>query len=95
MYDALRAKGIPTALCMFEGEQHGFRQAKNIRRCIGDPLGVGPCACCGGKAASLTGAMASADAEHFFFCRVFGLPATMPADVEPIEIVNLPPSASI
>jgi len=69
MYDALRAKGIPTALVMFEGEQHGFRQAKNIRRCI--------------------------DAEYYFFSSIFGMPATMPADVEPIEIVNLPPSASI
>ena len=31
MYDALRERGITTALVMFEGEQHGFRQAANIR----------------------------------------------------------------
>lgn len=31
MYDALAAKGITTALVLFEGEQHGFRQAANIR----------------------------------------------------------------
>ena len=31
MYDALREKGLTTALVMFEGEQHGFRQAANIR----------------------------------------------------------------
>ncbi len=32
MADALRRKGIPVACLMFEGEQHGFRQAANIRR---------------------------------------------------------------
>jgi len=31
MYDALRERGLTTALVMFEGEQHGFRQAANIR----------------------------------------------------------------
>ena len=31
MVDALRAKGIPVAYISFEGEQHGFRQAKNIK----------------------------------------------------------------
>ena len=32
MVDALRRKGLPVACLMFEGEQHGFRQAANIRR---------------------------------------------------------------
>ena len=32
MADALRGKGIPVACLMFEGEQHGFRRAANIRR---------------------------------------------------------------
>ena len=31
MFEALRGRGITTALVMFEGEQHGFRQAPNIR----------------------------------------------------------------
>jgi dipeptidyl aminopeptidase/acylaminoacyl peptidase len=34
MVDALRAKGIPVAYLPFEGEQHGFRQAKNIKRAL-------------------------------------------------------------
>ncbi|MFI4938194.1 MAG: ADP compounds hydrolase NudE [Candidatus Berkiellales bacterium] len=29
MYQALKAKGIPTELFLFEGEQHGFRNAQN------------------------------------------------------------------
>lgn len=32
MYDAVKAKGLPVAYVPFEGEQHGFRQAKNIAR---------------------------------------------------------------
>jgi dipeptidyl aminopeptidase/acylaminoacyl peptidase len=32
--DALRAKGVPVAYLAFEGEQHGFRQAENIRRSL-------------------------------------------------------------
>ncbi len=32
MADALRRKGLPVACLMFEGEQHGFRRAANIRR---------------------------------------------------------------
>ncbi|MBT4126916.1 MAG: prolyl oligopeptidase family serine peptidase [Chloroflexi bacterium] len=31
MAGALRDKGLPFALMMFEGEQHGFRQSKNIK----------------------------------------------------------------
>jgi dipeptidyl aminopeptidase/acylaminoacyl peptidase len=34
MVDALRAKGVPFAYVAFEGEQHGFRQAPNIRRAL-------------------------------------------------------------
>jgi dipeptidyl aminopeptidase/acylaminoacyl peptidase len=30
--DALRARGVPVAYLLFEGEQHGFRRAENIRR---------------------------------------------------------------
>jgi dipeptidyl aminopeptidase/acylaminoacyl peptidase len=32
MVAALRAKAVPYAYLAFEGEQHGFRQAANIRR---------------------------------------------------------------
>jgi dipeptidyl aminopeptidase/acylaminoacyl peptidase len=31
MYTALRKHGIHTELIMYEGEQHGFRKAENIR----------------------------------------------------------------
>ncbi|MCB9135752.1 MAG: prolyl oligopeptidase family serine peptidase [Anaerolineales bacterium] len=34
MVDALRKKGVPVAYVPFEGEQHGFRQAKNIQRSL-------------------------------------------------------------
>ena len=34
MVDALRDKGLPVAYLTFEGEQHGFRQAANIRRAL-------------------------------------------------------------
>ena len=34
MFDAVRAKGIPTAYLAFAGEQHGFRQAGNIKRAL-------------------------------------------------------------
>jgi dipeptidyl aminopeptidase/acylaminoacyl peptidase len=36
--DALRAKGVPVAYVTFEGEQHGFRQAANIRRALDSEL---------------------------------------------------------
>jgi len=34
MVEALRKKGLPVAYLAFEGEQHGFRQAKNIKRTL-------------------------------------------------------------
>ncbi|MEC9272415.1 MAG: S9 family peptidase, partial [Chloroflexota bacterium] len=34
MFDAVRAKGIPTAYLSFEGEQHGFRRSENIKRVL-------------------------------------------------------------
>lgn len=34
MAEALRRKGIPVAYLLFEGEQHGFRKAQNIRRSL-------------------------------------------------------------
>ena len=34
MVDALKAKGVPVAYLPFEGEQHGFRKAENIRRTL-------------------------------------------------------------
>lgn len=34
MFEAVRAKGLPVAYLLFEGEQHGFRQAKTIKRAI-------------------------------------------------------------
>jgi len=36
--DALRVRGIPVAYIAFEGEQHGFRQAPNIRRTLDGSL---------------------------------------------------------
>jgi dipeptidyl aminopeptidase/acylaminoacyl peptidase len=34
MVAAMRAKKLPVAYITFEGEQHGFRQAKNIKRAL-------------------------------------------------------------
>jgi dipeptidyl aminopeptidase/acylaminoacyl peptidase len=34
MVEALRAKGLPFAYLAYEGEQHGFRKARNIRRSL-------------------------------------------------------------
>ena len=36
--DALRKKGLPVAYVAFEGEQHGFRHAKNIKRALDTEL---------------------------------------------------------
>ncbi len=38
MVDAIRAKGIPVSYVAFAGEQHGFRQAKNIKRALDGEL---------------------------------------------------------
>ena len=61
MFEAVRAKGLPTAYVPFEGEQHGFRRSENIKRAL--------------------------EAELYFYSRVFGFSL---ADVEPVEIENLP-----
>ena len=34
MVEALRAKNLPVAYLAFEGEQHGFRRAENIKRSL-------------------------------------------------------------
>ncbi len=34
MFDAARKKGLPVAYVPFEGEQHGFRRAENIKRAL-------------------------------------------------------------
>ena len=38
MVEAIRAKGIPVSYVPFPGEQHGFRQAKNIKRALDGEL---------------------------------------------------------
>ena len=38
MVEALRAKKLPVAYITFAGEQHGFRQAKNIKRALDSEL---------------------------------------------------------
>lgn len=34
MYDAVKAKGLPVAMVIYEGEQHGFRKAETIRHSL-------------------------------------------------------------
>jgi dipeptidyl aminopeptidase/acylaminoacyl peptidase len=34
MFEAVRAKGLPVAYLPFEGEQHGFRRAENVKRAL-------------------------------------------------------------
>ena len=34
MFEAVRAKGLPVAYLLFEGEQHGFRRAATIKRAL-------------------------------------------------------------
>ena len=38
MHQALLRKGLPTCLRLYEGEQHGFRQAKNIEDALDSEL---------------------------------------------------------
>ena len=38
MVEALRKKGLPVAYVAFEGEQHGFRKAENIKRALDGEL---------------------------------------------------------
>ncbi len=38
MVEVLRAKGLPVAYVPFEGEQHGFRRAENIKRALDGEL---------------------------------------------------------
>lgn len=38
MYAAVKAKGLPVAYLEFEGEQHGFRKAENIKRALDGEL---------------------------------------------------------
>ncbi|HKP72734.1 MAG TPA: S9 family peptidase [Pyrinomonadaceae bacterium] len=38
MVEVLRAKGLPVAYVAFEGEQHGFRRAENIKRALDGEL---------------------------------------------------------
>lgn len=38
IYDALKEKGVPVAIVLYEGEQHGFRQAANIKRTLDGEL---------------------------------------------------------
>ena len=38
MFEALKEKGLPVAYVPFEGEQHGFRRAENIRRALDGEL---------------------------------------------------------
>jgi dipeptidyl aminopeptidase/acylaminoacyl peptidase len=38
MFEAVRAREIPTAYILFEGEQHGFRKAESIKRALSGEL---------------------------------------------------------
>jgi dipeptidyl aminopeptidase/acylaminoacyl peptidase len=38
IYEALKARGVAVALVLYEGEQHGFRQAANIKRTLDGEL---------------------------------------------------------
>jgi dipeptidyl aminopeptidase/acylaminoacyl peptidase len=34
MVTALKERGVPVGYLLFDGEQHGFRKAENIRRAL-------------------------------------------------------------
>ena len=38
MYEVLKEKKIPVVFMLFENEQHGFRRAENIKRCLESEL---------------------------------------------------------
>jgi dipeptidyl aminopeptidase/acylaminoacyl peptidase len=38
IYEALKEKGVPVAMVLYDGEQHGFRQAANIKRTLDGEL---------------------------------------------------------
>jgi dipeptidyl aminopeptidase/acylaminoacyl peptidase len=38
MVNALKAKGLPVSYVLFEGEQHGFRKAENIKQTLDGEL---------------------------------------------------------
>jgi dipeptidyl aminopeptidase/acylaminoacyl peptidase len=38
MFEAVKRKGLPVAYVAFEGEQHGFRKAENIKRALDSEL---------------------------------------------------------
>ena len=38
MFEAALRKGLPVAYVAFEGEQHGFRKAENIKRSLDGEL---------------------------------------------------------
>eukprot|EP00438_Fugacium_kawagutii_P028810 Skav222866 [mRNA] locus=scaffold2201:352604:356052:- [translate_table: standard] len=41
MYDAVKARGLPCTLKIYEGEQHGFRRSENIEDALNsEPLGM-------------------------------------------------------
>ena len=67
MHAAVKARGVPTALVMYAGEQHGFRSAAAIRSAL--------------------------EGELWFFGKALGFEAEYDAELQPIEVDNLPAAA--
>lgn len=102
MHQALKERGIPTALVMFEGEQHGFRQAPNIRRacCCMPHVALRlpmpprlltrhrPCQSCPPDPAQRC--RRALDGELYFYGVALGFSPPMPDDFEPLDIANAP-----